>query len=101
VKTGNNELNVMPLMYSTRSISYVIARTGNNELNVMPVMYSIRSISYVIARTSNNDMNMTLFLLFYVLSMSYWNNFIAIAKTTSINIHCINDPVPVPPHTSI
>jgi hypothetical protein len=29
-----------------------------NELNVIPVMYSTRSFSYVIARASNNDMNM-------------------------------------------
>jgi hypothetical protein len=35
-------MNVMYVMYSTRSISYVLATTSNNELNVMSAMYSTR-----------------------------------------------------------
>jgi hypothetical protein len=48
---------MMYVMYSTRSISYVLATTSNNELNVMSVMYSTTNISYVIARAGNNELN--------------------------------------------
>ena len=47
-------MNVIPVMYSTRSISYVIARTSNNDMNMKHVMYLTRVISYVIYIYSEN-----------------------------------------------
>jgi hypothetical protein len=49
-------MNMMSVIYSIRSISYVIARTGNTELNVLYVMYSTRSISCDIAKTTFNSL---------------------------------------------